>query len=218
MGGYGSGGHSRTHDYTGRYKQLDSFYFGKAALFMAKKGLDMFEHPVSWTDGGKIRIVLFPDKLVAGYTVGSESGREEIADTFYFESVPNNYGGEKVYFRCPYCDRRSRFLYLHRRHFKSRLCARLNYCSQQMSKGVDLSILGMQRALKKLGIKDDFAPIDMECYTPPKPKGMHYKTYFKLLEELRDAQDEYHYNWTIVAMRICGISMDDLRQGKQLFI
>lgn len=205
--GYGSGGQNRTHDYTGRYKRLDSFYYGKCVPLMKEAKRDYIESSISWTDGGNIGIVIYPDKLITGYYSGSESEREEVRDTFLFDAVPNNYGGtERIYFLCPYCGRRSRYLYLHQRHFKCRICARLNYRSQQATKGTDASAYKMRKLLRdKFKVSEDLAPIDAVCYIPERPKGMHMSTYNRLLLKLDRAQDDYHKSFVWEAARICGL-------------
>lgn len=185
MGGYNSGGHNRKYDYTGRYKRLDSFNYGKYIPLLEQTGRESVESSISWTDGAEIGIDLAVDYLGVRYKAGGEEIRERI----YFEAVPNNYGGNRLYFTCPYCGRRSRIMHLHQRHFKCRVCARLNYRSQQASKGWELAVYRLDKFLKVNFNITDLAPCDTELVTPPRPKGMHAQTYIKLIAELRTLQN-----------------------------
>ena len=137
MGGYGSGGHNKTHNAVEDYFRLDSFV------------------PIS-------RVPALP----------------------YCE-VQNNYNGKtRVYFRCPSCYMRVRFLYARSARFTCRKCARLNYVSQQMSEDVMRAYYKARKLLRnKLHYTKDFAPIDMACLCVPKPKGMHTKTYHRYMRQ-----------------------------------
>jgi len=204
MWGYGCGGRNRTHDYTGRYRQLDSFDFGKSIPLMERKGKERVESSMTWMDGNSIGIVLHLDRLEVRYTAGEEKIREAI----YFDGVNNNYGGnQRIYFCCPFCGRRCRILYMHRLHFKCRQCARLNYYSQQVTKGADAAAHRMERFLKvKFGVKGNLSPADAEYYTPDRPKGMHTKTYIRLLKELSILQEQYSREWIGGVSRIMGLN------------
>ena len=94
---------------------------------------------------------------------------------------------------------------MHRLHFKCRLCARLNYYSQQVTKGNDAAADRMEKFIKnKFGVKKKLAPVDAECYIPDRPKGMHMKTYNRLLIELSDLQDNYSREWIRAVSRLFG--------------
>lgn len=191
MGGIMSGGHNREHDYTDRYKRLDSYEFSKCFPIMERKGMEQFKHTATWKDGSSIGLIVHNGSVEVGYSVESDGERESIRETFYFEAVPNNYGGaDRHYFICPYCGRRARLLYLHRLHFKCRKCAGLNYQSQQVSKGWDAAIYRLNKFLKVNFNITGLAPCDSGRITPPRPKGMHERTYRKLLIELEELQNE----------------------------
>jgi len=200
MGGYNSGGRNRTHSYTNQCKQLDSFYFGKGIPLMEEKEIKSLDHTISWKDGGSIAVVLHPGKLDVGYAAGAE--RKEIHDTFYFDSVPNNYGGaDRYYFECPECGRRCRFLYLHKQHFKCRKCADLNYSRQRLNNtNEDIATYKMRKLLHDgFKVKGALSPMDASTYRPDRPKGMHQKTYMRLRMQLLRAQQDYiSYLWAFV--------------------
>ena len=207
MGGYGCGGQNRTHDYISRYKRLDSFDFGKLLPLMERKGEDHIESSMSWRDGSSIDAMLYLDRLKVCYTASEEE--RKIRDDIYFDGVDNNYGGaQRFYFVCPYCGRRCRILYIHRVHFKCRLCARLNYYSQQVTKGTDAAADRMEKFIKnKFGVKERLSPMDAERYIPDRPKGMHTKTYNRLLMELSALQYKYSREWIETASRLFGLSL-----------
>jgi len=200
------GGHNRTHDYTNRYKKLDSLHYSKIIPLMIKRRRSHVEHELEWSDGSNAGIVIYPEKLIVGYTIKQDNKQEEICDTFYFESISHNYGGpDRLYFLCPFCNKRIRFLYLHQLHFKCRTCAKLNYYSQQVTKGTVALAYRMERIIKThFKIDVNMAPMDLHVFTPPRPKGMHKKTYYKLLLELRDVQEEYYKCFINESKRILG--------------
>ena len=157
---------------------------------------------MSWADGNNIGVILYLDRLKACYTAGEETIRDDI----YFDGVDNNYGGaQRFYFLCPFCGRRCRRLYMHRLHFKCRLCAQLNYYSQQVSKGAYAAQHRLDSFLKdKFKMEKTLAPIEAEVIVPKRPKGMHFNTYIRLLHELRELQDQYYHDWTAGILRVMG--------------
>lgn len=93
-----------------------------------------------------------------------------------------NYGGKRWWFRCPDCNKRVRKLY--RRHdlFKCRPCCNLAYRSQQEAKPFRL-LSQAQKIHRALGGDGCIG-----WREPPKPKGMHWKTYERKLAEM----NHYH--------------------------
>lgn len=200
MGGYFCGGQNKTHGCTTQCKRLDSFHCGKALPLMAEKGLEVHRVTMRWKDGDNIGLALYPGRMELHYLAGEGEARREIHATAYLDPVENNYGGPpRIYFRCPSCSRRCRFLYLRNLHFKCRQCAELNYYSQQVSKGTDEAAYKMQRFIReKFGVEESMSPAEAVDYFPARPKGMHRNTYFRLLEELGALQ--YQYDREFVAM------------------
>lgn len=204
MGGYGSGGHNQTHDYTGRYKKLDSFDFAKYLPLMERLGRETYETILSWPDGGTISVTVSPLWILVEYGVRSGEDKTVVRDTISLDNVPNNYGGaDRVYFICPYCGRRSRLLYLHRVHFKCRICAGLNYLSQQITKNEDMTAHKMRKLLRdKFKVSGDLSPYDCCRYRPERPKGMHEKTYNKLKLSLFELREKYNQQFIRAAGRV----------------
>jgi hypothetical protein len=88
--------------------------------------------------------------------------------------TPGPYGGRRVWFRCPPglgCGRRVAKLYLAGRYFLCRCCYKLTYASQQVAR-CDRPMHRAHNIQQHLGGQPGFAyPF------PPKPKGMHWRTY-----------------------------------------
>jgi len=202
MGYYGSGGHNKTHGCTNEYKRLDSFVLGKYLPVMEQKGLKTFEGKIQWKNGGTVGMKLYPNKLELNYAIGEK--RVHIHDTIHFDTVPNNYGGaDRCYLVCPCCGDRYRYVYLRGGYFKCRKCAKLNYASQQISKGCDMATLRMKKFIReKFKVTESLAPIDALCYIPLRPKGMHGKTYRRLKNELVGLQNDYEREYRKTAMKI----------------
>ena len=90
----------------------------------------------------------------------------------------NGYGGAQVFFLCPTCGKRVRFLYICRDHlFKCRVCARLNYQSQQETKD-DMFFYrrGMSLAEKHL-VPEQIDAFSFCDWIPPRPRYQHQSTY-----------------------------------------
>lgn len=95
--------------------------------------------------------------------------------------TPCHLGGERPWFLCPCCSRRVAKLY-GGAVFACRHCRRLNYASQQANKRDRASDRSwdLRRAL---GCDEGF------LFTPaefiPKPKGMHWRTFNRKIEQLK---------------------------------
>lgn len=111
---------------------------------------------------------------------GSESVRHDYPVQITW--TPCHLGGERPWFLCPCCGRRVAKLY-GSVLFACRHCLRLNYRSQQTSKRdrpCDRS-WGLRRAL---GCDEGFLSLPAEFIT--KPKGMHWRTFNRKVEQLRE--------------------------------
>ena len=106
--------------------------------------------------------------------------------------VPNRYGGVRPFFLCPDCGRRVRFLYLRWGRLHCRVCAGLNYKSQQTAKDEFMAYReGVKLLRNRFNVERVPIPIDFPTFIPPRPKGMHWKTYSRLCGELRQLQGAY---------------------------
>ena len=94
-------------------------------------------------------------------------------------TTPCNYGKVRHWFVCPYCSGRCAIVYLGKSGFACRKCYGLCYASENKTKS-DRAIDGAVKFNKRLGFTGD-----IDCYGK-KPKGMHWKTFRKLVARRND--------------------------------
>lgn len=110
----------------------------------------------------------------------------------------NGYGGEQVFWLCPFCGGRVRYLYWYGKMFCCRKCAELNYHSQQKTKDItDAYQQGMKYAEKYLKAAPSDCPggFAFDRYRPARPSGMHSATYDRHLRKLEQYKDRYAAAW-----------------------
>lgn len=113
------------------------------------------------------------------------------------EWTPCHYGGTRAWFRCPAagCGRRVAVLY-GGRIFACRHCHQLAYDSQNQT--VHSRALGRTQAIRmKLG----GSPSLLEDF-PGKPKGMHWRTYYRLRAQADEAEDRSWPPWLLKMMAV----------------
>jgi len=187
MGGYGSGRAGSGRGTTNEYLRMD-------VSFMAKQGF-LREHASSslhWSRGGeRIGTINFrteADKVVLSYRCRQRGDDwESLEYAVRLERTPCRFGGFRTWFLCPAgrCGRRVAFLY-GGRIYACRNCYRLAYLSQRQS----LCDRRSDRAagiLKRLRCDDWLTIFDTD---PPRPKGMHERTYRRLAARYEIAR--YH--------------------------
>ena len=143
---------------------------------------------LSWSCGGEpsgwIRFRVEQDRLVLMYKYRSHgSDWQDYEEEVLLERTACNYGGERTWFLCPHCGKRVAVLYCAEHKFLCRHCQGLSYSSQN-----ETYLERMNRKARKirrrLGASDNlFEPIQ------EKPKGMHWKTFERLLKHEQDAND-----------------------------
>lgn len=94
------------------------------------------------------------------------------------ERTPCHYGGSRPWFACPSCGRRCGKLYLSGK-FVCRKCAHLNYPSQQET---GCAYRRVYRYRHRLGCFADM--VSVPAHRILKPKGMHWRTFQKHIDEL----------------------------------
>ncbi len=153
----------------------------------------------SWSDGGRITIrvgetaeagrALF---LVLHYRSRRGQGAwEDVAELMRLTWTPCRYGGWRPWFRCVVtangvrCGRRVAILYGAGTYFACRHCYRLAYPSTRQD-ATDRALAKHQALKVRLGGSPALpAPF------PPKPKGMHWKTYDRLSWEAHRLELDY---------------------------
>jgi hypothetical protein len=143
---------------------------------------------LSWSCGGEptgsIRFRVETARLVLMYRYRSYGEEwEDFEEQVWFDRTACNYGGERLWFLCPNCGRRVAVLYGAGVRFLCRHCHDLSYASQSedyMSR--------MMRKARKIRVKLD-ADGDLSELVWEKPKGMHWRTFERLVRSERLAND-----------------------------
>jgi len=105
---------------------------------------------------------------------------EPVSQRVELEWTPCHYGGARPWFLCPLCSRRVALLYSGQR-FACRHCHDLAYASTRQDE-TERGIVKAQKIRERLGGSPNLAqPF------PWKPKGMHWRTYYRLEEEAHQA-------------------------------
>ncbi len=126
---------------------------------------------------GSITITVIPDHGVTlRYTIRGESVPESFVR---WETTAPHFGGLRYWWLCPSCGRRCADLY-GGRYFLCRKCHDLTYRTAQcgnLSESIGNRMWAIRKRLKAKGWLTD--PL------PGKPNYMHWRTYFRLVQEYR---------------------------------
>lgn len=199
------GGHNKRKDNTNDYKSIDISLFQRAGRL--KAGNEGYYHTY-WTNSrtrkqaGSMTTYTTTDYIRLIYTTTHNWTGEKKDHDYNVEIdwTPCNYGGQRAWFVCPECGEKARKLYMKNSLFYCRKCNNLNYYSQQISKtdqlmdGIREKIYRVQKRLK--------AERNPLSHWEPRPKGMHFVTYQRLLQELRELQEEYTKAFMFVASKL----------------
>lgn len=196
MGGYGSGGYR----YNARRSvesllRLDVRRLHRAGLLTPNTpGISTWRRGESVTSSISYR------------TTGTLEGRASALELDYsrkgapvkqhlpLEWTPCNYGGSRPWLLCPGCSRRVAILY--GAPFYCRHCHDLAYESSRESAS-DRGIRKAQAIRERLR-----GSANMSLPFPPKPKGMHWETYYRLEDEANVA---YYRAMLDLAIRLNGV-------------
>lgn len=124
----------------------------------------------------QIRIESWQIELVYSYTA-TGGAAETICQAVMLETTPCTLSGTRHWFCCPACSRRVAVLYGRGRLFACRRCKGLAYASQGESCD-DRAARRADRIRKRLGW-----PAGILNGPGVKPKGMHWRTYERLLAQ-----------------------------------
>ncbi|TLS68636.1 hypothetical protein FEF65_02720 [Mariprofundus erugo] len=103
---------------------------------------------------------------------------QDVKQIIQLEYTPCNYGGRRVWMRCPHCCRRCAILYIVSKYPACRKCYNLAYASESEGQ-LDRVLRKARDAQEKLG-----KPDGKLMGWLPRPKGMNMKTYLRLLKHL----------------------------------
>ena len=176
MGGYGSG-RKNGADCTDDCRWLDIRRWQRDGFLTPGQKLDW-----QWLQNGKkiaaidVKVEVGQVRLIYNYRRNEEEW-ESLDYPVRLQTTACNYGGIRYWFTCPAvgCGRRVAVLYLGNKIFACRHCYQLVYKSQRETKS-DRGYRGAGKIRNKLAWSPGIA-------NPPggKPKGMHWKTYCRLL-------------------------------------
>ena len=177
MGGRGSGQYYRgsTRTTCEEVKRIDIRYLRKHGLLQPNR-----VGSLSWNIGGEptgsIKYVMLENEMILDFKARGywDEDWESVEQRIWFDSTPCHYGGLRKWFICPQCDTRVAVLYHVNQLFLCRHCYNLPYASQ----GEDHTDR-MQRRVDKIVRK--FGPESLEDDFYYKPKGMHWKTFERLI-------------------------------------
>lgn len=126
------------------------------------------------------------NRLVISYKyIDADGNQQSNQDGIAFDYTACHFGGRRTWFKCPECRRRVALVYRARRGFCCRHCCKLTYLSQNESE-FDRMLRKAQKIRDRLGGTGSILdPI------PPRPKGMHFSTYWRLLEGNRKVERQF---------------------------
>ncbi len=156
---------------------------------------------IRWSRGGddlgSIGTIARGDALRLLYRARTGDGPwADIDETVRLVAMKTRFGGERLWFSCPGCLTRCRVLFGGAR-FRCRRCHGVRYRSQGETRA-DRATRGMFKIVQRLYPKAEINDL------PPKPKGMHWRTYERLAERYQTYDDQ----WANEAIRRFGILPD----------
>jgi hypothetical protein len=143
-----------------------------------------------WENGCNIVIETRSETIELFYgIIRNEHQHEDVHLTVPLSWSSCNYGGNRSWFICPgkRCGRRVAKLYLSGKYFLCRHCHDLVYLSQRQTKAFRL-LDKAQKLCRRLGAENC-----NDLYATPKPKGMHWKTYKRLVNKAEEIEQESMY-------------------------
>jgi hypothetical protein len=100
--------------------------------------------------GNRVLCAVYPDRLRLSYKVSRNEGEwEHVSETIQLDTTPCRYGGQRYWFRCSRCHRRTRILYLIKRPYCCRVGLGLAYQSQR-ELATDRNLERWQSLLRRL--------------------------------------------------------------------
>lgn len=189
MGGLGSGSWLRwnSRGYLGDNISIDIRHFKREGLLVPGSSF-LLRRSVNGVTKSKLQVLAKKDSIVLKYSYRINNGDwSDIKQPVHLMYTDCNYGGERVWFKCPKCNLRVAKLFLQNPYFICRHCCKLSYRSQSES-------VSDRSHRKSVAIKEKLK-FDSKRMLPiayiPKPKGMHWKTFNKLRLQGMKAEQVY---------------------------
>jgi len=204
MGGLNSGGSNRKHaGHVEDCRRLDAFRLGRCGALEAG-----CVSTVSWGSGeamSTIRVVGAAGHVRLEYSWRCQGGDWKAhVEHVHLDAVPAHFGGHRVYFRCPGCNRRVRFLNGRGHRYRCARCLDLVHASSR-ERPADRALRRSRKLRRQIGSEPGLgAPIG------PKPKRMHWSRYNRIADEIRAADRIAHDGFLSVILRLRGrLGMED---------
>ena len=186
MGGSGSGTWYRWNKRTTteEVRRIDIRYLKKQNMLRPNT-----RGSLSWSCGGEptgnINNTMYENTMVLNFKWRhyDDEDWQSVEQTIWFDRTRCNYGGERKWFSCPGCDARVAILYGADIKFYCRHCYQLPYASQ----GEDYLARLMWKSDKVSARLEADEYMEFDGYY--KPKGMHWKTFYKLIMTENDLED-----------------------------
>ena len=192
MGGRGSGrpsGHGLSVEKCHEFHSIDLAWLRKQNLLRVGTWSTL-----RWSRGaqeaGSIKFAVLSQGIRLVYRRREHGGDwQDVDEIIPLVETPAQFGGSRQWFRCLSCQKRCRIIYCGS-YFRCRRCHGLKYDTQyepDFARAATAALKIRSRLGAKSGIDDPF---------PPKPKGMHRRTY----ERLRDEEEQLQSAWVVGIM------------------
>jgi hypothetical protein len=130
---------------------------------------------------GSIGLTIERYRISLRYRYRNADDWQSVQQDIALDTTPCHYGGERYWFLCPHCTRRVAVLYSGAKYFLCRFCYQIPYTSQYENH-FNRMYRRARKYRRQLGADLDlFQPIN------EKPKGMHWKTYRRLVDNEENA-------------------------------
>ncbi|MBT6340861.1 MAG: hypothetical protein HOJ48_16350 [Desulfobacula sp.] len=179
MGGWGSGSYYRMRSSKGMAESslpLDIRELKRKGLLTPGGTIT-----TKWSRGGNVHssigAIVYKDHLLLRYT---HKKTDVVEQNVFFTYTPCNYGGERIWFQCPFCGRRCAVIYSYGKYFACRICCNLTYetCNETPR---DRRFSKADKLRKRIGAEPgSFNPLPYF-----KPKGMHQTTWDRIRGEIQ---------------------------------
>jgi hypothetical protein len=194
MGGIGSGEWIRWNNrpVIEEFRRIDIRYFKQAGL-LQEGCTGLLSWSIQGETTGAVNFQMKQEFLLLNYrSRKNDQAWRNINTRVEFDRTHCHYGGERKWFLCPQCCRRALILCLVGDHFLCRLCAKSPYGSQRETV-MDRKARKARKIRKQLGVEMD---LERPIFDFDRPKGMHQRTFKRLVENENIAQRIYsaHFN------------------------
>lgn len=186
MGGLGSGGHNSKgwRNVESQY-WLDASDIKRRGLMQPGYSFQLYWKSSDTRPAPSICVYGGADSIALSYSWRCGDGPWQAhTERVALRHVPRNFGGEESYFLCPKCARCVKRLYCGGIRILCRTCHGLVHASTQ-ERGDGRAIRRVRKLRRRIG-----ADLGVESLIGPKPKGMHYRTFERIVDAISSAEEE----------------------------